>query len=60
MTRLSVSTLAGVFGHQEDWDAIEIPWKDRLAGRIFHAADCEIGHNDFSDLKPGEGRRMIP
>jgi hypothetical protein len=46
-------------GHQEDWDAIEGPWNDRLRGRIFHAADCEFGHKDFSDLKPGEGKQIF-
>ena len=54
-----VYAVAGVFGHQEDWDALEIPWKARLNGRIFHAAECEFGHGEFSDLKPGEGRKLI-
>jgi len=54
-----VYAVAGVFGHQEDWDAIETPWKTRLNGRVLHAVDCEFGHREFSDLKPGEGRRII-
>jgi len=54
-----VYAVAGVWGHQEEWDAIEGPWKERLGGRVLHAADCEFGHGDFSDLGPGEGKAII-
>lgn len=54
-----VYAVAGVWGHQEDWDAIEGPWKERLSGRTFHAADCEFGHGEFSDLKHGEGKKIF-
>jgi hypothetical protein len=54
-----VYAVAGVWGHQEDWDAIAGPWEDRLGGRTFHAADCEFGHREFSDLKSGEGKKIF-
>lgn len=54
-----VYAVVGVWGHQDDWDAIETPWKDRLGGRVFHAHKCEFGHEEFQDLKPGEGRAII-
>lgn len=54
----SESTLSLAYGVIKN-DAIDGPWKDRLNGRIFHAADCEFGHGEFSNLKPGEGRQIF-
>jgi hypothetical protein len=45
-----IYAVACVFAHQRDWDEIAKPWTDRLAGRVFHAADCEGGHRDFKDM----------
>jgi hypothetical protein len=57
-TQSRVYAVAAVFGHQSDWDEIKPLWENRLGGKLFHAVDVEFGQNDFSDLKPGEGRRL--
>jgi hypothetical protein len=49
-----VYAVSGVFGSESNWKAIARPWKKRLGGRIFHAADCESGKKDFSDLSKDE------
>src|ERR1022692_1532267 len=57
-TKKRVYAVAGVFGNGDDWQDIAGPWKERLGGKIFHASDCEFGHNDFSGMPPGENRRL--
>ena len=36
-----VFTVAALLGRQSEWNSLEVKWRDRLDGRIFHAADCE-------------------
>ena len=57
-SRKRVYAVAGVFGNQVEWDEIEIPWKERLGGKIFHAADCEFGHGEFAGMPHGECRKL--
>lgn len=45
-----VYAVAGAFGLQQHWDALESLWNARLDGKIFHAADCESDMGDFSGI----------
>lgn len=40
-THKRVYAVAGLFGSQEQWDALELKWLARTGGKIFHGADCE-------------------
>jgi len=53
-----VYAVAGVFGHWDDWQDIEPPWKRRLKGKVFHASDCEFGHGEFEGMPEGECRML--
>jgi hypothetical protein len=49
-----VYAVSGVFGHESDWKAIRGPWKKRLRGIVFHAADCQSGEGEFKNLSETE------
>jgi hypothetical protein len=53
-TALRVYAVAGIFGSQEDWSALEGQWAERLGGKVFHAADCECGYGEFSGIPKSE------
>jgi hypothetical protein len=57
-TKQRVYAVAGVFGHQTEWDEISALWAARLGGRIFHAADCEAGYGDFKDMEAPERHKL--
>jgi hypothetical protein len=43
-----VFAVAAIFGTEEQWDAFRPLWTERLAGRVFHASDCETDHGEFA------------
>jgi hypothetical protein len=43
-----VFAIAVVFETEAQWAELEVPWKARLAGRIFHATDCETDKGEFA------------
>jgi hypothetical protein len=47
-----VYAVAGMVGHEDDWDALSKDWTERLDGRTFHAVDCESDHGDFAGTTP--------
>ncbi len=53
-----VYAVAGAFGSQEEWDALELVWSARLEGRAFHASDCECGHGEFSKTSHADNQRL--
>lgn len=57
-TAKRVYAVAGVFGHESDWEALKPIWTERLNGKIFHAADCEAGHGDFKGMEEQERRKL--
>ena len=57
-TGRQVYAVSGVFGNKSDWKAVRGPWKERLEGIVFHAADCLSGEEDFKHL-PGKERSKL-
>lgn len=45
-----VFAVAGVIGTQEEWDALEIKWKDQSKGKIIHSADLESDRGAFEGI----------
>ena len=40
--------VAALFGSKQDWAAAESQWIARIGGKVFHAADCESGKQEFA------------
>ena len=43
--RKRVFAVAGLFGHEQDWCALNHSWSARTGGKEFHATDCEKQKN---------------
>lgn len=48
-TKERVFAVAGIFGSQEQWDALKEKWLVRTGGVIFHASDCECDQGDYAE-----------
>lgn len=53
-----VYAVAGLFGDDNQWAALEDKWLQRTEGRVFHAADCETDHGVFSDRPHQENQKL--
>jgi|SRR5580658_2169648 hypothetical protein len=54
-----VFAVSGVFGDQNQWDALEAKWRQRLPeGLDFHAAQCESDQGDFSKFEHHENKAL--
>ena len=53
-----VFAVAAIFGTEEQWDALRLPWTERLAGRVFHASDCETDHGEFASTTHAENLQL--
>lgn len=53
-----VFAVAGVLGTQEEWDDLEVKWRECLDGKVFHAADCQSGYGEFKNIPHEERERL--
>ena len=53
-----IFAIAGVIGTQEEWDKLEIVWKKRTKGEIFHAVDVETDKGEFKDNSHKENKKL--
>jgi hypothetical protein len=53
-----VFTVSGIFGSEEEWNALVKDWVARTGGRVFHAADCESDRRDFVCTSHEENRAL--
>jgi hypothetical protein len=42
--------VAGVIGRQEEWDSLDVLWKERTGGMPFHSSDCEAGRRAYEGI----------
>lgn len=54
-----VFAIAIVFGTEAQWAELEAPWKERLAGRIFHATDCETDRGEFAATEHRDNLKLF-
>lgn len=52
--RERIFAIGVLIGTQEQWDLLELIWKDITKGKIFHASDCECGYGDYKGIDPEE------
>lgn len=57
-TKKLVYAVGGLFGHQEQWDNLELAWNERTGGRIFHASDCDSDQGEFRDSSHDENKKL--
>jgi hypothetical protein len=53
-----VFAVAGLFGSEAQWDALEVKWKTRTNGIAFHAADCESDQRDYVNFSHAENQTL--
>lgn len=53
-----VFAVAGVFGDESDWKAIQEVWLERTGGTIFHGAECETDRGDFKNNSHSENQAL--
>jgi hypothetical protein len=53
-----VFAMGVVFGTDGQWAALEMVWKEGLAGRVFHAADCETGRGEFALIEHHDNLKL--
>jgi hypothetical protein len=49
-THKRVYAVAGLFGSQEQWDALELRWLARTGGKVFHGAECESDTGEYAGI----------
>ena len=54
-----VFAVAAIFGTEEQWAAFRPAWIERLAGRVFHASDCETDHGEFASTSHAENLQLF-
>jgi hypothetical protein len=53
-----VFSVSGIFGSDDDWNAIVGKWTERLEERIFHATECDSDLGDFAPRNPDDPEDM--
>ena len=57
-TKTRAFVVAGLLGNDKDWESFRQHWKERIGDFIFHAADCESGHEDFKRMPEPERLKL--
>src|ERR1700684_4053895 len=57
--RQRVFAVSAIFGDQNQWDNLEVKWRQRLPEGIdFHAAECESDQGDFARFEHGQNKEL--
>ena len=57
-TKKRVFAIAGLFGHDHDWNIFREQWKARTGGKIFHAAECDSDKGDYEYTGHDENKKL--